>query len=310
MWGQNRGIIGRLRRGIGSRPRTTDAAMLLTRLTARDPLARVTALSGTLIVAALVRTGRGVVATHDDRRIAVGTVELMMELGIDVSEGAAERLAEPRATGKTAVLVSLDDDVLGVLGIADVPRSKAAVAVARLPRLGIRRTVMLTRDHGRTADAVASAVGTPEVHAELLPEAKLGRIRALQAEGHVVAMVSTTRRPSPPRTWRRHGRGGDRCRHRDRGYRTPGRRAQGERDADPRGLGPGRDPERDAAAPGVEVGGLGIDRSGQSRTLRSSCAFSATMTVLADMRTAPTAGCRTMPHRESTPAASGIATML
>lgn len=136
-----------------------------------------------------VRTGRGVVATHEGRRIGVGTAELLTELGVAVGDVASERLAALRAAGKTAVLVSLDDRVIGVLGIADSPRPNAAAAVARLPKLGIRRTVMLTGDHGRTAEAIAAAVGIPEVHAELLPEDKLARIRALQAEGHVVAMV-------------------------------------------------------------------------------------------------------------------------
>ena len=55
---------------------------------------------------------------------------------------------------------------------------------------------------------------------------------------------------------------------------------------------------------------LPSDGSDQSFARRSSCALAATMIVLADMRTAPTAGDRRMPHGASTPAASGIATML
>jgi Cd2+/Zn2+-exporting ATPase len=91
--------------------------------------------------------------------------------------------------GKTAVVVALDGLELGILGIADLPRSTAPAMLDRLKAIGIERVVMLTGDAPRTAQAVADAVGITEVRAGLMPDDKLEYIRQLQREGHVVAMV-------------------------------------------------------------------------------------------------------------------------
>ena len=132
--------------------------------------------------------GRGIVAHADGQRIAVGTPALMAELGVTVDEAADARMDALKASGKTAVLVALDDRAIGVLGIADVPRDSAPQVIERLRRAGLK-VVMLTGDDPRTAQAIGRAVGIDAIEAGLLPEDKLDRIRRLQAEGHVVAMV-------------------------------------------------------------------------------------------------------------------------
>ncbi len=133
--------------------------------------------------------GRGIVATYQGRRVAVGTGALMEQLGVAVGDVAETQLDTLKSSGKTAVLVALDGEVVGVLGIADVPREAAPQVVARLRRAGLKRIVMLTGDDPRTAQAIGRAVGIDEIEAGLLPEDKLDRIRRLQREGHVVAMV-------------------------------------------------------------------------------------------------------------------------
>jgi Zn2+/Cd2+-exporting ATPase len=133
-------------------------------------------------------TGRGVQAIFGGRVVAVGNLQLMDELGITVGDEAARHLARLKSAGKTAVLVALDGEVLGVLGIADPLRATAPAVIRRLQQEGLR-LVMLTGDDLRTAQAIAAEAGITEVHAGLLPEHKLELIRRLQAEGHVVAMV-------------------------------------------------------------------------------------------------------------------------
>jgi len=133
--------------------------------------------------------GRGIIAAYQGRRVAVGASALMEQLGIPVSAAAEAQLAALKSSGKTAVLVALDDEALGVLGIADVARESAPQVVARLRRAGLKRIVMLTGDDPRTAQAIGRAVGIDEIGAGLLPEDKLERIKRLQREGHVVAMV-------------------------------------------------------------------------------------------------------------------------
>lgn len=104
-------------------------------------------------------------------------------------EAAAEALAGIDREARTAMVAVRDDEILGVIGLADRPRSTAASMIRRLHRLGIRRVVMLTGDRGSVAGKVAGEVGADEVHAELMPEDKIGIVKRLRAEGVTVGMV-------------------------------------------------------------------------------------------------------------------------
>jgi len=134
-------------------------------------------------------TGRGVIAEYQGNRIAVGTLDLMHSLGVSISPEAERRLIDLKSDGKTAVLVALDRDAIGILGIADSLREDAAEMVRELKRNGVQRVLMLTGDDHRTAEAIASQAGISEVHADLLPDDKLAIIRQLKQEGNVVAMT-------------------------------------------------------------------------------------------------------------------------
>ena len=94
----------------------------------------------------------------------------------------------PQLGPATEVLVGRGGRLLGALRIADVLRPEAVVAVAGMRRLGLR-TVLLTGDAAAVADAVGKQLGVDEVGAELLPEEKAARVRALVAAGRKVAMV-------------------------------------------------------------------------------------------------------------------------
>ncbi|MEA2598910.1 MAG: Zn2+/Cd2+-exporting ATPase [Thermomicrobiales bacterium] len=132
--------------------------------------------------------GMGIVAQLDGGEVAIGNEALFAELRASTNSVAAEIVDRLRAEGKTTMLVGDRQGVHGVLAVADVVRPGAAEAVRALKRLGIARTVMLTGDNRRVADAIAAQVGIDEVEAELLPEEKLATIRRLMADGPV-AMV-------------------------------------------------------------------------------------------------------------------------
>jgi Cd2+/Zn2+-exporting ATPase len=134
-------------------------------------------------------TGRGVKAQYDGHTIGVGTLELMEKLNVQVEEKARDALTGLKSEGKTAVLVALDEKVVGILGIADPIRETAPSMIARLKEVGLKQIVMLTGDDRLTAQSIARQAGIEDVRAELLPEDKLGVIRDLQKKGHVVAMV-------------------------------------------------------------------------------------------------------------------------
>jgi copper-(or silver)-translocating P-type ATPase len=135
----------------------------------------------------LATAGGGVAAMVSGRRVLVGRPGYLEAEGIDVAAlvAAADALA---ADGKTPVFAAIDGRVAAVIAIADTLKAGSAEAVAELHRLGIA-VAMLTGDNRRTAEAIARSVGIDRVVADVRPDGKAAAVKALQAEGHVVAMV-------------------------------------------------------------------------------------------------------------------------
>ena len=131
--------------------------------------------------------GLGVQARVDGVQVLIGNRRLMDREDVDLGAlpSEAERLA---ADGKTAMYVAAQGRVLGVLAVADTVRETARDAVKALHALGIR-TVMLTGDNRRTAEAVARQLGLDTVIADVLPEDKAAQVQAQQRQGQRVAMV-------------------------------------------------------------------------------------------------------------------------
>jgi Cu+-exporting ATPase len=136
--------------------------------------------------------GRGLEATVDGRRVLVGTPRLLRERELPPAaiEELEARGADLAARGKTPMYVAVDGQAAGVLAVADTLKPHAAKVVRRLQELGLE-VWMLTGDNRRTAEAIARQVGiSPDkVLAEVLPEHKARKVRELQRQGKVVAMV-------------------------------------------------------------------------------------------------------------------------
>ncbi|WNS41852.1 heavy metal translocating P-type ATPase [Paenibacillus sp. MMS20-IR301] len=131
--------------------------------------------------------GRGVSAVVDGRRVSVGTRRMMEESGLEIEPWAAI-MTRLEQEGKTAMLVSVDDAIAGVVAVADTIKETSRAAVARLHEMGIE-VVMITGDNQITARAIAEQAGIRTVLAEVLPEGKAAEIRRLQSGGVKVAMV-------------------------------------------------------------------------------------------------------------------------
>jgi len=131
--------------------------------------------------------GHGVVATVGENRVLIGNLRLMRREQVNV-DGLADRAADLAAQGKTAMFVAMDGRPLGMIAVADTIRESARMAVDGLHKAGVK-TVMLTGDQQRTADAVARALGIDTVVAEVLPADKAAKIQELQRSGTKVAMV-------------------------------------------------------------------------------------------------------------------------
>lgn len=131
--------------------------------------------------------GKGVTGSIAGRELFFGSAEAAAErvsLSAEVS-AAVERLS---AEGKTVCVLLSGDAVLGLIGLRDEPRPDAAAAIANLKARGIK-TVMLTGDNERAAAAVGRQLGMDDVRAGLLPGDKQAAIKALQADGLVVAKI-------------------------------------------------------------------------------------------------------------------------
>jgi HflK protein len=134
-----------------------------------------------------VLPGRGTSCTVDGRRVLAGNAALLSEAGI---AGTDALLQEADSIGATAVFVAVGDELAGAILLRDRVRDGARAAVHALQDdLGLTRQFMLTGDRRRVAELVARDVGIGEVEADLLPEQKLARIRALTASGSKVAMI-------------------------------------------------------------------------------------------------------------------------
>jgi len=131
--------------------------------------------------------GYGVEAVAQGKRLLVGTRRLMERFNIDAS-GAYEAMSALEESGKTAMLVAVDDRYAGMVAVADTVKPTSGEAVRRLREQGIE-VIMITGDNERTAKAIAAQVGIDRVLAEVLPEGKAEEVRKLQAEGKKVAMV-------------------------------------------------------------------------------------------------------------------------
>lgn len=131
--------------------------------------------------------GHGVKATINKKDILIGTRKLMTDYHIDVTM-SEDNLMNYEYEGKTAMLISINQTLRGVVAVADTVKDSANEAIKQLHELGISVT-MLTGDNERTAQAIAKQVGIDSVISEVLPEQKASKITSLQDENKVVAMV-------------------------------------------------------------------------------------------------------------------------
>ena len=132
-------------------------------------------------------TGKGVRATVAGREVAVGNAAMMRELDLD-PRTLEHRADERRGRGETVMFVAIDGTLAGLVAVADPIKDTTPEAIAQLHAEGVR-VVMLTGDDETTARAVADELGIDEVIAGVLPDEKAAKVKALQAEGHTVAMA-------------------------------------------------------------------------------------------------------------------------
>jgi P-type Cu+ transporter len=144
------------------------------------PLATVTSFSN--------HAGLGVEGTVDQKHIVAGRPAFLHDRGVDLPIALTEKLAAAQAQGSTAIVAAVDGVAAGLFVVADAPKPSSAEAVTQLKALGLR-PILLTGDNETVARTVAATVGISEVIANVLPADKVARVKELQSQGRVVAMV-------------------------------------------------------------------------------------------------------------------------
>lgn len=132
--------------------------------------------------------GQGLSAEYEGHVVLIGTRKLMSEHAILVPEVVEAKLREFENVGKTAVLVSIDSELSGIISIADTTKEGAKEAIEALKSMG-KEVIMLTGDNERTAKYIGSKIGIDGVIAQVLPQQKEEVISKLKSEGRKVAMV-------------------------------------------------------------------------------------------------------------------------
>ncbi|CAN7212187.1 heavy metal translocating P-type ATPase [Rossellomorea sp. LjRoot5] len=132
-------------------------------------------------------TGQGIEVTVEGDDLLLGNRKLMDENDVDVGKLAevSDRLA---AEGKTPMYIAVEEEIAGIIAVADTVKETSFKAIEKLHRMGLQ-VAMITGDNKRTAEAIAREVGIDRVLSEVLPEDKANEVKKLQEEGRKVAMV-------------------------------------------------------------------------------------------------------------------------
>ncbi|MBE8965061.1 copper-translocating P-type ATPase [Nostocales cyanobacterium LEGE 12452] len=124
--------------------------------------------------------GSGVQGVVANQLVQIGTQRWLTELGINTM--SLQQYKDVwEAAGKTVILIAVDGELQGIMGIADALKPSSAAVVKALQKLGLE-VVMLTGDNRKTADAIARQVGIQRIFAEVRPDQKAAIIQSLQGE--------------------------------------------------------------------------------------------------------------------------------
>jgi len=132
--------------------------------------------------------GMGVRCRYRGRDIKLGNAALMSNSTMIGPNEVERQITTIENEGKTAIILSVENKIVGLIGVADTLKEHSAEAIKQLEKMGIQ-VVMLTGDNERTARTIAEKLGIERVLSEVLPDQKERAVREIQHEGRHVAMV-------------------------------------------------------------------------------------------------------------------------
>lgn len=135
-------------------------------------------------------TGKGIKAKVRNETYYLGSPNYFREiLPSSFDKSISEKISTLQTQGKTVMVLGTTNEILCLIAVADRVRNTSKEVIRKLHQLGIEKTVMLTGDNQRTAEAIGKEVGVSDIQAHLLPEDKLNFIKELRKKYHSVAMV-------------------------------------------------------------------------------------------------------------------------
>lgn len=132
-------------------------------------------------------TGKGIEAVIDKKEIVIGNQRFIEEKGKSQQEWI-EKAQEMASQGETPMLLSIEGEIMAILGVADTIKNTSKEAIERVKKLGME-AIMLTGDNKKTADYIGKQAGVDKVIAEVLPQDKASVVEKLQKGDKIVMMV-------------------------------------------------------------------------------------------------------------------------
>lgn len=133
--------------------------------------------------------GMGISALYKNKKVFIGNEKMMVTNGIPIAESIKKEFQELLQSGSTTMLVGLEKQLIGMVGVMDLPRETAFHTLKRLKEIGIENMIMLTGDHQTIGDNIARQIGLTEAKGNLLPEDKVNAISELKEKYGKVAMI-------------------------------------------------------------------------------------------------------------------------
>ena len=133
-------------------------------------------------------TGKGVIGTVENKKIALGNAKLLEDASISIAKNLTDAVISEQEQGKTVSYIAVENEAVGYVTIFDAIKKTSKNAIKKLQENGIE-VIMLTGDNINTAKAVAEQLNLKLYKADCLPEDKLNEIKKLQQQGRIVAMA-------------------------------------------------------------------------------------------------------------------------
>jgi P-type Cu+ transporter len=133
-------------------------------------------------------TGGGVTAKLDGKVVRVGKEKFLSDASVTIPDELKSQARRLQEKAQTAVLVAIDGEAVGVIGIADPIKETTREAVRELHAMGLK-IIMCTGDNRRTAESVAHELHIDDFRAEVMPQEKIEIVNTFRSQGAIVAMA-------------------------------------------------------------------------------------------------------------------------